>query len=312
MFLFLAGATGFAGSHLLPELRRRGIKGRCLLRDAKKALLCEGFETVTGSLDDIPSGALDGVDTVVHLVGIMQEAGSQTFESVHVKGTQNLVTEALRAGVKIKNFFYQSSLGASLKSPSRYQKSKAMAEEIVKDSGIRYTIFRPSLILGPGDGFTKQMARMISSSPVIAIPGSGESRFQPVMVSDWIKCFLTAIEGGQRNNTYEIGGPEYLSFNDLVREYLKAMGVEDRKKVFHFPMGLARAGLSLLSAAKTAGIKNITPVGREQLLLLGMDNITAIDSIEKQFGFEPQSVKGKIRQFIPDEYLTDLFRGKTT
>ncbi len=311
MFLFLAGATGFVGSNLLPELKRLGIRGRCLLRDAKKASLCEGFETVTGSLDNIPSGSLSGVDTVVHLVGIMHETGGQTFDSVHVKGTQNLVNEALRAGIKLKNFFYQSSLGASLGSPSMYQRSKARAEEIVKDSGTPYTIFRPSLILGPGDGFTKQMSQMINASPVIAVPGSGEARFQPLMISDWIRCFLSAVEGGGQDRVYEIGGPEYLSFNDLVREYMKAMGVEERKKFIHFPMGLAKAGLSLLSVAKIAGIKNIPPVGREQLLLLSADNITAIDSVKKYFGFEPESIKGNIREFIPEEYLTGPFQ-KTT
>ncbi len=305
MFLFLTGATGFVGSNLLPELRRLGIRGRCLLRDAKKASLCEGFETVTGTLDNIPQGALDGVDTIVHLVGIMQETGGHTFESVHVKGTQNLANEALKTGTKLKNFFYQSSLGASLKSPSKYQRSKAMAEEIVKDSGLPYTIFRPSLILGHVDGFTRQMAQMISSSPVIAIPGGGEARFQPLLVSDWTKCFLQVLESGGQDRVFELGGPEYLSFNEIVREYMKAMGAED-KKFFHIPMGLAKAGLSLISVAKAAGIKNIPPVGAEQLLLLSTDNITGIDSIKEQFGFDPQSVRGNIRQFIPEEYLAEF------
>ncbi len=305
MFLFLTGATGFVGGNLLSELRRLGVRGRCLLRDAKKASLCEGFETVTGSLDNIPPGALDGVDTIVHLVGIMQETGGQTFESVHVKGTQNLANEALKAGAKLKNFFYQSSLGASLKSPSKYQKSKARAEEVVKDSGLPFTIFRPSLILGHVDGFTRQMAQMISSSPVIAIPGNGEARFQPLLVSDWVKCFLQALENGGQDRIFEIGGPEYLSFNDLVWEYMKAMRAED-KKFFHIPMGLAKAGLSLISVAKAAGVRNIPEVGAEQLLLLSTDNITEIDSIKKQFGFEPQSVRGNIRQFIPDEYSKEF------
>ncbi len=302
MFLFLTGATGFVGSNLLPELRQRGIGGRCLLRDTQKASLCEGFETVIGSLDNIPQGALDGVDTVVHLVGIMHETGSQTFESVHMKGTQNLVNEALRSGAKIKNFFYQSSLGASPGSPSMYQRSKARAEEIVEDSGLPCTIFRPSLILGPGDGFTKQICQMISASPVVAVPGRGEARFQPLLISDWVRCFLLALESGGQDRVYELGGPEHFSFNDLVMEYMAAMGEKENKKLIHFPMGLAKAGLSLLSAAKMAGI-NIPPVGHEQLLLLSTDNITALDSIKRQFGFEPQSIKGKIRDFIPEEYL---------
>ena len=298
MLLFIAGGTGFVGGHLMPELARRGIGGRCLLRSMKKAPLCAGFETVPGSLDDIPAGSMDGVDMVVHLVGIMSEEGASTFESVHVKGTTNLVNEALKAGVK--RFFYQSSLGASLQSASMYQKSKARAEEAVTESGMHYTIFRPSLILGRGDGFTKQIVAMINSSPVVAVPGTGMAKFQPLTASDWVRCFLAMLEDGCfLDRLCEIGGPEQFSFNELIMLYMKAMG--SGKSVIHVPAGLVKAGLSVLKLARAAGYKRFPPVGRDQLTLLETDNITDTDSIKKQFGFEPESIRGALKEFLPAE-----------
>lgn len=294
MLIFIAGGTGFVGSHLVPELSKRGIKTRCLLRSAERAPRCVGAETVRGTLDKIPRGALDSVDMVVHLVGILAEAGPDTFESV-VSGTANLVEEALVSGVK--RFFYQSSLGASLRSRNRYQKTKAQAEEIVKDSGMGYTIFRPSLILGRDDGFTKQMVSLINSSPVVPVPGMGAAKFQPLAISDWVKCFLSMLENGRfMDGTYEFGGPEQFSFNDLLTLYMKTMGVE--KKLVHVPAGIVKTGIGLLQFARAAGLRKLPPVGEEQLALLETDNITDPDSIKKQFGFEPVNIRQALKEYL--------------
>ncbi len=280
----------------MAELARRGIGGRCLLHSLKKAPRCSGFETVPGSLEDIPEGSMDGVDMVVHLVGIVAEEGASTFESVHVRGTANLVNEALKAGVK--RFFYQSSLGASINSPSMYQKSKARAEEAVMESGMHYTIFRPSLILGRGDGFSKQIVDSINSYPVMAVPGTGEAKFQPLTISDWVKCFLVMLEDGRYlDRVCEIGGPERFTFNELIMMYMQAMGV--KKRLIHVPTGIVKTGISLLKLARAAGYKKFPPVSRDQITLLETDNITDTDSIKKGFGFEPENVGDALRGFLP-------------
>lgn len=301
MLIFIAGATGFVGSHLVRAVKEKGShKLRCLLRNPKKAPLCMGFETVGGSLSLIPPRAMEGVDMVVHLVGIIrEEKGGDTFESVHVRGTENLVNAAIKAGVR--RFFYQSALGASIKSASGYLKSKAEAEEIVKDSGIPYTIFRPSLILGEGDGFTKQILELIKLSPVVPIAGDGKSLFQPLYIGDWVKCFMGVLDKPSEslNRTFELGGPEQISFNGLIDAYMDVLGL--RRKTLHIPLGIVKAGIDLLGVAQAAGLKSkrIPPVTKEQLALLSEDNITELDSVKKHFGFEPVAVRQSLEKFLP-------------
>ena len=162
IMIFIAGASGFVGGHLIDALLKNGYKLRCLARSekAEKALREKGIDVFSGdiTIPETIEGALDGVDFVIHLVGIIEEKGSATFlKSVHVDGTKNLIAEAKRAGAK--HFFYQSALGADKSSWSGYLRTKAEAEEIVASSGIPFTIFRPSLIIGKWDGFTKKAER---------------------------------------------------------------------------------------------------------------------------------------------------------
>src|SRR5574340_353001 len=112
--IFIAGASGFVGGHLIDALVKNGYKLRCLARSekAKKSLREKGIDVFSGdiTIPETIEGALDGVDFVIHLVGIIEEKGSTTFRNVHVDGTKNLIAEAKRAVVKC--FFYQSALGA--------------------------------------------------------------------------------------------------------------------------------------------------------------------------------------------------------
>src|SRR5208337_228159 len=189
-----------------------------LARSAEKGGICRkaGFDAAIGDITDRESlkGKLDNCDTVVHLVGIIEEKEGLSFHRVHVDGTENLVDEAKKA--KVRHFFYQSSLGASPSSWSRYLKTKAEAEEIVRTSGIPYTTFRPSLIVGDGDEFTSKLKDLIASSPVVPVPGDGKAKFQPLYVGDWVKCFLKLFSSPSpiirdASTVYELGGPDHLT-----------------------------------------------------------------------------------------------------
>lgn len=292
--IFITGASGFVGGHLVDDLLSRGHKLRCLVRSEKKGnlLSARGAEVIRGDITspETISGVLGPEDFVVHLVGIIQEKGSATFGSVHVEGTANLVSEARRA--RVKHFFYQSALGAAKDSWSGYLKTKAEAEEIVKQSGLGYTIFRPSLIIGPWDGFTKKLLDMIKLSPVMPIPGHGGAKFQPVYIRDWLRCINKVIDNpAQFLSTYDIGGPEQLTYKEIVETLARSAGRE--KIVVDIPMGLMK-----MSAVFLGAVLPLPPVTLDQLRLLESDNICDIRAIESNFGFKPMRLAEALREFI--------------
>jgi uncharacterized protein YbjT (DUF2867 family) len=292
--IFIAGSTGFVGGHLIDDLSAKGHRLKCLVRSAEAGdrLAARGIETVIGDITsaDTLKGVLGADDLVIHLVGIIQEKGKSTFQAVHTQGTSNLVNEAKRAGVR--HFFYQSALGADKGSWSGYLKTKAEAEEVVKQSGLGFTIFRPSLIIGPWDGFTKKMVDMIKLSPVLPVPGEGTARFQPIYIKDWLRCIEKVIEAPAKYlSTYEIGGPEQLTYSRMVEIMSQELG--RKKTVLNIPMGIMKFSAYLLE-----NILPSPPVTSDQLRLLETDNICDIDAVEKNFGFKPVKFEDALREFI--------------
>ncbi len=293
--IFIAGASGFAGGHLTDYLLLKGIAVKCLARSKRTitAFAEKGAEVVPGDITQPSSlqGVLRPDDIVIHLVGIIEEKGDATFRSIHVEGTKNLVKEAQRAGVR--HFFYQSALGADRTSWSGYLNTKAEAEEIVKEGGMPYTIFRPSLIIGPWDGFTKKIMDMLKFSPVIPLPGEGKAKFQPVYVRDWLTCLGKVIEDPSTFvGTFDIGGAEHLTYRQIVEGLSKAMG--HRRPTFSIPMGFMKLSASILERFLPSPL-----VTTDQLRLLEQDNICELDAVRKQFGFEPMKFTDALREFIP-------------
>ena len=292
--IVLAGASGFVGGHLADDLRGSDGGIVCLARSetAANALLAKGCRVIRGdiTLPETLDGALHQDDFVIHLVGIIEEKGRATFQAIHVDGTRNLVAEAKRAGVR--HFFYQSALGADRDSWSGYLRTKAEAEEIVKQSGIPFTIFRPSLIIGPWDGFTKKLMDMIKLSPVLPLPGEGNAKFQPVYIKDWLRCMRRVLDAPENfAGTYDIGGPEYVTYREVVEHLSKAMGY--KKPVFSIPMGFMKLSTSILERFLPS-----PPITSDQLRLLEQDNIGERDAVERYFGFPPMKFDDMLREFV--------------
>jgi uncharacterized protein YbjT (DUF2867 family) len=292
--IFIAGASGFVGGHLVDYLIQKGYHVRCLARSdsARISLSAKGAEVISGDITEPESlaGILHPDDFVIHLVGIINEKDSATFKAIHVEGTANLVAEAKRADVK--HFFYQSALGADKNSWSGYLKTKGIAEEIVRQSGLGYTIFRPSLIVGPWDGFTKKLIEMIKLSPVLPIPGDGKAKFQPVYIKDWLTCMEKVIlNPASYNSIYEIGGPEHLSYREMVEMLSKAMG--KKRPAFSIPIGLMKFGALVLGKVISS-----PPVTFDQLKLLETDNISELEAIRKNFGFVPTQYEKALKEFV--------------
>jgi uncharacterized protein YbjT (DUF2867 family) len=294
MRIFVTGGTGFVGREIVRQLHGVGHKVRCLVRDAERAkqLLPLTVELHPGDLTDPDSfkAGLKECQAVIHLVGIIVEKGQATFEQIHLQGTSDLLRAASGAGVR--RFIQMSALGSRPDAKSRYHRTKYQAEQAVIQSGLDWTIFRPSVIFGPGDQFANLIARIIKSAPVIPIIGPGESRIQPISVRNVASCFALAVgDPSTYRKIYELGGPQRLTYN---RIYQIIAGVLEKKKAaLHIPIPLVKPGV-LISELLLPN----PPITREQLIMLQEDNICDSTDAVHDFSLELLSFEEGIREFL--------------
>ena len=285
MKIFLTGATGFVGSHLLRRLLAEGHLVRALVRNVDKAgsLAQQGTELVGG--DVVENTGLDeglpGCDAVIHLVGIIVENRGATFERVHHLGTRHVVEAARRNG--IRRFIQMSALGVRADGVAAYQTTKWKAEEAVRQSGISYCILRPSVIFGSGDGFVSQMLDTMRKAPMMRpVPGDGKPRFRPIFIDDVTTCFARALTTeAATNQTIDVGGRDELPLNDLLRQIAQQAGI--RKPAVHVPLPLMFA-----VAAVAQALFRRAPVTVDQLRMLREGSSCDITRMTQIFGIEPR------------------------
>ncbi len=292
--ILVTGGTGFVGSHLIRRLRKDDIPVRAVVRnpDRAQALKDLGVEVVRGDVSDKTSleKAAMGCERVVHLVGIIQETSAATFKLIHVDGTRNLLEAAKKADVR--QFFYQSALGTRPGAMSAYHKTKWEAEELVRASGISYTVLRPSLIYGPGDQFTIRLSEMIRLSPVLPVIGSGKSRIQPIFIDDVVTCIAKAVSSDCcLNEIYEIGGPEQLTYEEVTVAIAEVLGV--KRPTVHMPLFFMKTMARVLEAVLPK-----PPVTTDQLIMLQEDNVCTMHDIRDAFGIEPIKFREGLRKFL--------------
>ena len=223
--------------------------------------------------DDLDE-ALEGVKVVIHLVGIIVATRDQSFERAHVVGTKTVLEAITRAGVR--RYVHMSALGVEAgRGLSEYYRTKWAAEQVVRASDVDATVFRPSVIFGPGDDFVNQLARVIRLSPVVPLPGGGTTRFQPVWVGDVAECFLQAARmGSTPRPVYDVVGPEIVSLREIVIQLANAM--DRRRKTMAVPIGPLRVG-----AAIAERILPRAPLTRDQLAMLARDNTADPESVAR-------------------------------
>ena len=281
--ILLTGSTGFVGRHLVPRLAETGDKIRCLVRNRAKAemLPADGIELVSGDVTRPESleKAMRGVETVIHLVAIIRESQAVTFNRINVQGTRNVVLAARQSGVK--RLIQMSALGAGPNPEYGYTYSKWQGEVAVRSSNLDFSIFRPSVIFGPGSGFTTQLIRSLTMFPFLApVPGSGKACFQPIWIEDVATGIIHVLKNGKSGQTYEIGGPEHLTYEQMLDTVIHVLGIK-RLKV-HLPLPLMRPAVRVMGK-----VMRNPPVTLVELAQLEAANTTDLNSVEHFFGFKP-------------------------
>ena len=271
MRVFVTGGTGFVGSEVVRQLLAAGHTVRCLVRDGSenKLPIREGIEIHSGdALDPASLGkGVPGCQAVVHLVGIIREfpARGITFERLHHVATANMVAAASAGGVK--RYLQMSANGSRQDASSPYHRSKWAAEQAVRNSSLDWTIFRPSLIFGRGDGFITMLADMVRKLPVVPVLGNGHYRMSPVAVEDVAAGFVGALERPETiGQTYHCCGPADYSYDEILDLVGKALG---RSKVakLHQPLLLMKPVIALFESLPRF------PITSNQLAMLLEGNV---------------------------------------
>ncbi len=286
--ILVTGATGYIGRHLVARLAANGERPRCLVRDTGRAatlLPAEKVEFVQGDTTQPTTlgAAVQGIDTIVHCAFITadRKAASDTFyEDTNVRGTANLIKAAKAAGVK--RMIELSGLGTKPDKPGSYMQGRYLAEKMLVDSGLDWTIIRPSVLFGKDAPFIKGLANLIRTAPVVPLIGGGKTMFQPIYVEDVVTVVMKVLEDLARTSghIYTIGGPNYYSFSQVFDVLLHAMH-KSRLKVYA-PTPLVGIGAAVMEAVLPK-----PPLTKAAMTLFSFDNTTDLNSVERDFGFTP-------------------------
>ncbi len=304
------GGPGFVGRYAVRALAKNGWRLRAASRRPDLAGHLQPMGAV-GQIHAVQANlrypesvaqAVQGADAVVNCVGVLASTGRQTFDAIHAKGARAMAKAAREAGVK--TFVHVSAIGADKESPAQYAKSKAEGERAVLEEFPGAIILRPSIVFGPEDEFFNRFAAMAKVSPLLPLIGGGITKFQPVFVGDLALAITAAVEGRAKPGTiYEIGGPEVLSFRELLDKTQEFAG--RKRRYMALPFWVAK-----LQAIATSPLPNsLRPVTLDQVRLLERDNVVSAMALKEDrtlrgLGVEhPQSigtvVPGYLERFKP-------------
>jgi uncharacterized protein YbjT (DUF2867 family) len=288
--ILITGAAGYIGRHLVARLVAQSERPRCLVREmnrAKKILPADKVELVQGATTSPASldAAVQGIDTIVHaafLTADRKQSAGNEYEKTNVQGTANLLKAAKRAGVK--RIIEMGGLGTKPDKPGSYMQGRYLAEKMLKESGLDWTIIQPSVLFGKDAPFIKGLADLIHTAPIIPLIGGGKTMFQPIYVEDVVTIIIKVLEEPARttNKTYTIGGPAYYSFTQVIDALLRTMH-KQRIKV-PAPRSLVGIGAAVMEAVLPK-----PPLTKAAMILFTFDNTTDLKSVERDFGFTPTS-----------------------
>ena len=225
--IVVVGASGFVGKNLRKFLHELNLDVLAISRKNFRKHASEVKITSTNLLEPKLQSKLKNYDALIHLIGIGRQSSKSTFEEINLNLTKNVIKACKNAG--IKKIIFISGLGVSKNNQSDYFISKYSAEREIINSGLDYTIFRASYIMGKTDYLTKALSMQMKKG-TISIPGSGKYRLQPIFVLDVAKIILEAVlEKKFSKKIIDLVGPQKISFEDFVKLFAKNTGVKIKK-----------------------------------------------------------------------------------
>ena len=290
MLVLVTGATGFVGRLVVRELQDHHHRVRCLVHTPGRDRLFSdrSVEVQYGSVTD-PAALAEtfyNVEVVIHLVGIIRQGRRRSFDQINRQGVANVVAAAKETGVK--HFIEVSAIGATNNSTYPYLYSKWRGEQEVANSGLPYTILRSSIMFGEGDEFLNVMAGLVRVSPLVPVAGSGRNRFQPIAAADVARCVVLAVDREDlKGKTIEIGGPQQLSYNEIIGAVARTLG--KRRLYFHLPVWLMYLATSVVQRLQPRPL-----ITTDQLRMLSLRNVAELGVVEQIFGFTPRPLEGNI------------------
>ena len=255
MRIAITGATGFVGSHLTTRLAGEGHEVVRLARRERT----EEPDIVAGRLDDVDAltSAFGGCNAVAHCAGINREIGDQTYEGVHVQGTRNVVQAAKAAGVD--RIVLMSFLRARPNCGSAYHESKWEAEEIVRNSGLNYTVLKAGVVYGRGDHMLDHLSHALHTFPVFALVGLKEKSIRPLAVEDLVHIMRAAlVDRRLKRQTVAVLGPEEIYLSEAVRRVGEVVGRQPL--LFPLPVSCHRLMARIFEATMKVPLASVAQV----------------------------------------------------
>ncbi|MDJ0825068.1 MAG: complex I NDUFA9 subunit family protein [Rhodobacter sp.] len=297
------GGSGFVGRYIARRMAKQGWRVRVAVRRPNEAMFVKPYgvvgqvEPVFCNIRDDASVAavMQGADAVVNCVGTFDARGANNFEAVQAEGAERIARIAAEEGVA--RMVHISSIGADAESASTYSQTKAVGEAGVLRHMPGAMILRPSVVFGPEDQFFNRFAGMTRLGPTLPVVGAG-ARFQPVYVDDLARAAVKGVLGQADGDVFEIGGPDVMSFRELMLLMLQV--IQRRRLVLNIPFWVARimggafGALEMISGGLLKG-----PITSDQVRSLRVDNVVA----EGARGLEDLGITPTAMETVLPEYL---------
>ena len=295
------GGSGFVGRYITQRMARAGWRVRVAVRRPNEALFVRQYGVV-GQVEPMQANvrddescrrAIEGADAVVYCVGVLAQAGKNTFKAVQALGPERVARIAATSGAE--RFVLISAIGADQGSPAEYARTKAAGERSVLQHFPKAVILRPSIVFGAEDEFFNRFAAMARLSPALPVVG-GSTKFQPVYVGDVAQAVEKALTGAaEPGATYELGGPRAATFRELMTLMLSV--IRRKRAIVDIPIPVARVQGYAFEQLGKLGLT--PPMTLDQVKMLARDNVVAPKAKKlADLGIAPTAMEAVLESYL--------------